>query len=81
MKKTTLYIEDGLLRRIKEEAIRRPGMNMTRIINAALASFLEPGKEKAGKFENLRKAIGISPVFREGASPADVQKKLREEWD
>ncbi|MBI2267741.1 MAG: hypothetical protein HYU64_21665 [Armatimonadetes bacterium] len=81
MKKTTLYIEDRLLRRIKEEALRRPGANMTKIINEALKNHLEPRRKAHGAFENLKKARGTSPVYRGVSDPVAPQKKLRAEWD
>ncbi len=81
MKKTTLYIEDRLLRRIKEEAINQPRSSMTKIINEALRNHLERAGNAAGKREHLKKALGTSSVFRKIPDPAAYQKKMRAEWD
>lgn len=80
MKKTTLYIEDDLVRKLKEETIRLPNSSMTKIINEALRNHFDAPESWAGKFENLKKAYGTSEVFK-NVDPVEYQRKLRSEWD
>jgi len=80
MKKTTLYIGDDLIRKLKEETIRE-NQSMTDIINRALRKYLEDRRKTPKKFENLKKALGKSAVLRKISDPVEYQRKLRSEWE
>lgn len=81
MKKTTLYIEDDLLMKIKERTVRKPGTTLTRIVNDALRKYVDERPAGGAKFEKLKKALGSSPKFRKVKDPAGYQRELRSEWD
>jgi hypothetical protein len=80
LKKTTLYLEDDIIRKIKELSITMPDTNMTKIINDTLRKGLgiETGKKK--RFYYLKKALGSSKCFQ-NTDPVEFQRKLRSEWD
>ncbi|MEW6200780.1 MAG: ribbon-helix-helix protein, CopG family [bacterium] len=80
MKKTTLYIRDDLVRKLKEETIRED-RSMTDIINEALRKHLENKGKTSEKFENLKRALGKSAAFRKVSDPVEYQRKLRSEWE
>lgn len=43
--KTTIVIDDGIMRRLKEESVRR-GRTISDLVEAAIWSFLEPKRKK-----------------------------------
>ena len=81
MKKTTLYIEDELMRKLKERSARQSETNMTRIVNDALRQYLKEPVPAAKRYEYLDKALGCSETFKKMKDPVAFQRKLRSEWD
>lgn len=82
MKKTTLYIEDEILKKLKLRTIQGEGASMTALINDALRNFLsERPSLPRDKFQNLKQARSSSPAFKKIKDPVAYQKKLRSEWD
>jgi hypothetical protein len=82
MKKTTLYIEDELVRDLKRKAMLETGSSMTAIINEAIREYLsgETTKDK-NRFPNLKKARGGSRALKKAGDPVEYQRKIRAEWD
>jgi hypothetical protein len=81
MKKTTLYIEDDLFRKIKEKTVRTPDATITGIVNESLRKYFEGPGGTTARFKHLKKAFGTSEAFHKIADPVAHQKKLRADWD
>ncbi|MFA6451545.1 MAG: ribbon-helix-helix protein, CopG family [bacterium] len=80
MRKTTLYLEDDIVKKIKELAIEEAGSSMTKIINDTLRQGLGIEKSKTKRFYYMKKAHGSAKCFGK-TDPVAFQRKLRSEWD
>ena len=80
MKKTTLYLEDDIVQKLKEETLRRPGASMTSIINNALRWYIDSGPVSESR-EALLKGFGRSSAYKKVKDAVAYQKMLRSDWD
>lgn len=67
--KTTLNIDDGVMRRLREEAARR-GCTMTELVEAGLRLVLNEERSRKGRLPTL-------PSFRSGGSLVDIADRDR----
>lgn len=66
--KTTLVINDRIMLKVKEEAVRT-GRNISELVESALAEFLKPKKKS-----NTKKANSL-PSFKAGKTYIDVSSR------
>ncbi len=84
MHKTTLYLEDELLHRLKKRSMgssRKESIAefIRRAIRAALS--LEEKKEEQNFLPHFRKLLQQKPRKSSFGDPVEFQRKIREEWD
>ena len=65
--KTTLVIDDGIMRRVKQEAAKH-GLTISDLVEAALRRFLDGLKKKPRKLPPL-------PVFHSGGFLVDITNR------
>jgi len=80
MKKTTVYIEDDIYKRIKSLSFEQPSSSMSKIVNEILRKEFGLEKKRVKRFYYLKKALGTSKSF-DGIDPVEFQRKIRAEYD
>jgi hypothetical protein len=65
--KTTLVIDDGVMRRLKQEAARQ-GLTLSELVEAALRRMLDPA-------ETERRSLPPLPVFNGGRLLVDIANR------
>ncbi len=73
--RTTIVIDDGLLREAKRRAAKR-GITVSQLIDEALRQTLAQRVEAAPRFEAITYGAGAPPVHRE---PDDLARALEED--
>lgn len=77
--KTTLYLNEKILREVKKITIYNKGESITSLVNKALEEYLKTNKKKKGITNFLKAKNSISKkVFGDALL---FQKKIREEWE
>lgn len=83
MSKTTLYIPDDLITRLKRVALESSNHKLTFHVVQAIRDYVEKiGKKPKKRFATMLKYKGISRNRKSDfGDPVEYQRKLRSEWD
>lgn len=79
MQKTTIYLEEPMLRELKMLAAKTPKANMVSLIRRALREFLAKSGVR-NRHAYLKKILKQKPRKTSFGDPVAYQRALRKEW-
>lgn len=81
MTKTTIYLEDSMLRQLKVSAAAGRKTNVADLIRQAVGDFLNKRRKPKKAFQNLQQLLKAKPRKTTFGDAVAFQKSMRSEWD